>query len=555
MNQTTHLDGEALKELFLGGLKNLKLHSKEVDELNVFPVPDGDTGTNMSLTLQGGVNAVQESYFESAADFMKAFSRGTLLGARGNSGVILSQFVKGLAMGTEGVKTLTARDFCRAFHQGKEKAYDAVINPTEGTMLTLMREGSEFLDSFLNEESEASYEEILERLIANMKATLDKTPDLLPVLKEAGVVDSGGAGVLYMFQGMKKTLKGEEISLEDHIHGHGFQMPNVNFSAFNADSELDYGYCTEFILQLQNSKVDVKHFDKKTIVSFLETVGDSIVAVQDEDIIKIHVHTFKPGDVLNFCQQFGEYITLKIENMSVQHNEILLEEDLKTKEKIKKPIAIVAALSGDGLKKYFHEIGVDVIVDGGQTDNPSTEDFLAAFEKIEAEHIIVLPCNSNIVMASSQAAELYQDSDVCTVKAKTIAEGYAALSMMNLSLSIDEVIRDMEAAIEETATGMITTATRDVEYEKLSVKKGHYIGLNGDEVLSDSEDRIEAARALLAATEGIEEKAVVVGFYGAGVPAAELDELAKMFKENFPLLEYGFIEGGQEVYDYIFAIE
>ena len=478
MNNTTHLDGEAFKELLLGGLSNLKIHSKEVDELNVFPVPDGDTGTNMSMTLQGGVNAIQDSYFESVSEFAKAFSRGALLGARGNSGVILSQFIKGLALGFDGCKTITLQDFCRAFREGVVKAYDAVLNPTEGTMLTVMREGAEFLEGFLKEKTNSCFEETLECLNASMQESLDRTPELLPVLKEADVIDSGGAGFLYIFRGVEMALKGEEIAADQmHPHGHVLSMPAVDFSAFTADSELEFGYCTEFILQLQKSKVDVTAFDKQTIVDYLEQVGDSIVAVQDDDIIKIHVHTFKPGDVLNYCQQFGEYITLKIENMSVQHNEIMLEEERKTKSKIKKPIAIVAALSGEGIKQCFLGIGVDLVVDGGQTENPATEDFIKAFERIEAEHIIVLPCNSNIVMAASQAAEIYKDADVRVVRAKSVAEGYAALSMMNLSLGIEDVIKDME---------MITTSIRDVDYENLSVKKGQFIGLNKDAVLSAS---------------------------------------------------------------------
>lgn len=555
MNKTTHLDGEALKELFAGGLSNLRLHLQEVDELNVFPVPDGDTGTNMSMTLQGGVNATAKSSFISVPDFARTFSRGTLLGARGNSGVILSQFIKGFSNGLESCSTVTVTDFLRSFKLGVSKAYEAVINPTEGTMLTVMREGCEFLETYLNSNKEVYFEDVLEETIQAMKKSLDHTPELLPVLKEAGVIDSGGAGFLYIFQGISKTLKGEEITLDDSLQGHSMSVPSVNFSAFNADSVLEYGYCTEFILQLQNSKVDIASFDKKVIVDYLNEVGDSIVAVQDEDIVKIHVHTFKPGDILNFCQQFGEYITLKIENMSVQHNEIMLEEERKTKERIKKRIAIVAALSGKGLKSYFKEIGVDVIVDGGQTDNPATEDFLRAFKKLDAEQIIVLPCNSNIVMAASQAAEIYDGSDVRIVNAKTIAEGYAALSMMNLSLSIDEVIRDMEDAIAETCTGMITTSIRDVDYEDLCVKKGHFIGLNGDRVLSDSEDKIQAVRQMLSATEGIRDKVVIVAFYGADVKEKELSCLEEMLKKDFPWLEYGFIEGGQEVYDYIFAIE
>ncbi len=554
MNQTSHLDGEALKEMILGGLANLKLHSKEVDELNVFPVPDGDTGTNMFMTLDGGANAIRNTYFESVSEFGKAFSRGTLLGARGNSGVILSQFVKGLALGFEGKKTVNVPEFYRAFRKGTEKAYEAVINPTEGTMLTVMREGADALEAFLKEQTDCSFEQAFLSLNKAMEISLQHTPELLPVLKEAGVIDSGGAGFLYVFQGVEKALRGETIEMEVPS-AHGAQMPTVNFSAFHADSVLEFGYCTEFILQLQNSKVDIASFDKQIIVDYLQKEGDSIVAVQDEDIVKIHVHTFKPGDILNYCQQFGEFITLKIENMSVQHNEIMLEEERKTKEKIRKPIAIVAALSGEGLKQCFLGIGVDLVVDGGQTENPATEDFLAAFERIEAEHILVLPCNSNIVMAASQAAELYTETDVRVVKAKSVAEGYAALSMMNLSLDIDSVIRDMEQAIEETETGLLTTATRDVDYENLHVTKGHYIGLSGDEVLSDSADKIEAIRMLIEETKDVKDKSIAVVFYGSGVSQEELKEVETLFRTNFPWLEYGFIEGGQEVYDYIFAIE
>lgn len=554
MDITTQLKAEALKELFCAGAANLKLHIKEVDELNVFPVPDGDTGTNMSMTWQGGVNAVRDAGYERISDLGNAFARGTLLGARGNSGVILSQFVKGLSQGMEDCGELTIDVFLQSFREGVAKAYDAVLNPTEGTMLTVMREGAEALADFLEKEKDPGFEAVFHCLNRSMKTSLEKTPELLPVLKEAGVIDSGGAGFLYLFQGMEKSLKGEEILAEEADPVHASSLSQVDLSAFHADSELEFGYCTEFILQLQNAKTDVSSFDKKVITDYLETAGDSIVAVQDKDIVKIHVHTFRPGDVLNFCQQFGEYLTLKIENMSVQHNEILRKEE-KRKEKIRKKIAIIASLSGSGIQEYFREIGVDVIVDGGQTDNPSTEDFLEAFRQIEAEDIIILPCNSNIVMAAEQAGGIWKDADVHVVKAKTVAEAYAALSMMNLSFGVDEVIRDMESAIAETATGMITTSIRDMEYNGLQVKKGHFIGLDGDAILSDSPDRIETVEKLLAATEGIEDKAVVVGFYGREVPEEELELLSRRIKEKFSWLEFGFIRGGQDVYDYIFAIE
>ena len=555
MGSTTHLDGETLRELFTGGLSNLKLHSKEVDELNVFPVPDGDTGTNMFMTLRGGVNALQKDSFLNVPGFAGQFSRGALLGARGNSGVILSQFIRGLTNEFKQCTTVTVSCFLKAFRQGVENAYDAVLNPTEGTMLTVMREGCECLECFREANQESCFETLFEQLNRSMKASLDRTPELLPVLKEAGVVDSGGAGFYYIFQGMEKVLKGEVIASDASADSAVFAVSGADESVFHAGSRLEFGYCTEFLLQLQKSKVDISSFDKKIIVDFLEQAGDSIVAVQDRDIIKIHVHTFKPGDILNFCQQFGEFITLKIENMSVQHNEILLGEKRRTKKMIKKPLAIVAAVSGRGLRNYFLEIGADVIVDGGQTDNPSTEDFLEAFAQIEAETILVLPCNSNIMMAAEQAANLYKKAAVRVIPAKTVAEGYSALSMMNLSFPAEEVVRDMEDAISGTTTALVTTATRDVEYEHLRVEKGHFIGLSGDRVLSDSPDRLEAVRLLLSNIGNIREKAVIAVFYGASVSKTELSGLGELIQNDFPWLEYGFIEGGQEIYDYIMAVE
>ena len=547
---TTTLDGELLKKLFAGGLSNLKQHKTEVDGLNVFPVPDGDTGTNMSMTLEGGDGAVRESGFESISDYMKAFSRGTLLGARGNSGVILSQFIKGFTNGVDGIYAVTVSEFANAFQMGVQKAYEAVLNPTEGTMLTVMKDGSEALKNHGGE----SFEQALKELNRTMHASLKRTPELLPVLKEAGVIDSGGAGFVYFFEGAEKTLNGETIENAEGENGNA-QFGTADFSAFTADSELEFGYCTEFILRLQNAKVDPASFDKKMIVEYLEKEGDSIVAVQDEDLIKIHVHTFRPGEILNFCQQFGEFLTLKIENMSVQHNEIMAEQKQTKKETIRKRIAIVAALSGTGIQECFSGIGVDWIVEGGQTDNPSAEDFVEAFRRIEAETILVLPCNSNIVMTAEQAAKMIPDADIRVIGAKSVAEGYAALSMMNLSLSADEVVRDMEKAIKETDTGLVTTATRDVRYETLQVKKGHFIGLNGEQVLSDSADRMEAVERLLGSIEGIREKAIIVVFYGKNVPQRETEQLGQILETSYPFLEYGFIAGKQDVYDYIFAIE
>lgn len=554
------LDAKALKEAFISGLLNLKEHKEEVDSLNVFPVPDGDTGTNMVMTLESGTNAVKDVETERIEDLLKRFARGVLLGARGNSGVILSQFFKGLSIGAEERTTWTIPDFIAAFQKGVEKAYESVITPTEGTMLTVMREGAEAMQR----SAAATWEELFALLLTEMNRSLANTPELLPVLKEAGVIDSGGAGFVYIFEGIQRALLGERIS----TNALGVASPRqIDLSAFDADSELEFGYCTEFILQLQNAKVDIPSFDIAEIISYLESVGNSIVAVKDDDLVKVHVHTFRPGDVLNYCQQFGEYLTLKIENMSLQHNETLIVKEREESKFAHQDVAIIACVSGRGLEQYFKEIGADVIVQGGQTSNPSAEDFVAALQKIDADTVIILPCNSNIVMAAEQAAALVKEHDpaeesgkshpmrIEVVKAKTIAEGYSALSMIDKSQTADIIIRDMNDAIGHVATGLITTAVRDVDYPQLSVKEGDYIGLDREQVYSDSPDRLEAVKGLLEKMPEIKEKEVLAVFYGKEVDPDALEAFRNMLEQSFPWLEYGFIDGGQDVYDFILAVE
>lgn len=549
------LDSKTLKELFAGGLANLKANAARIDELNVFPIPDGDTGSNMLMTLKGALEAVANEDFETVGEFARRFSRGALLGARGNSGVILSQFIKGFSGGCEEKTVLSVPDFTEAFKKGVDKAYESVVKPTEGTMLTVMREGWEHISA--QGANITNFNDYFDRLLRSMDVSLEHTPELLPVLKESGVIDSGGAGFICIFRGMENVISGEKVEAPLSFES-GAMKPALDPSLFNADSELEFGYCTEFILQLQNKKTDIKNFDLGEMIAYLESVGNSIVAVCDDDLVKVHVHTFTPGEVLSFGQKYGEYITLKIENMQIQHNETSMFREEKKEEPPRehKAIAVVAVAAGTGIKSYFEELGADVIVDGGQTENPSTADFLKAFDELDADDIIVLPCNSNIVMAAEQAAELWSASKVHVVRAKTPAEAYSALSMMDLSdKNVSRVISEMEECIQGTKTGLITTAIRDVDYEKVSVKAGHYIGLNKDEILSDSENRLEAVKGLLNGTQGIKDNEVLVAFYGKNVPEEELGALEGILASEFGWMEYGFIDGGQDVYDYIFAIE
>ena len=544
--RTTRINGLQLAEMAANGYRNLKRNIETVDNLNVFPVPDGDTGTNMSMTLGGGVSAIAGEGAD-VGTMMRKFSRGTLLAARGNSGVILSQFVRGMANGAEGKTELSVADFSEVMRAGVECAYQAVIRPVEGTILTVMREGAEFVEKYLSDISD--FEDCFRRLIGQMKYTLNKTPELLPVLKEAGVVDSGGAGFVCIFEGMEMALRGEFINETET--GTTANFLNQSAVAFGPDSVLEYGYCTEFILQLLHAKTDIAAFRLEPVIAWLESVGESIVAVQDGDLVKVHVHTFEPEKVIAYARQYGEFVTIKIENMSVQHN-----ESVAAQAEEKKLYAVVAVTSGQGVADYFRQIGVDAIIEGGQTQNPSAEDFLRAFNTLHAEHIVVLPNNSNVVMTAKQAAALYEGADVRVIATRSIAEGYSALSMMDpTAQTVDELVESMTDAIEYVTTGYVTTATRDTHMNGLDIHQGDWIGLDDETIRADAADKVTAALELLHNLPEIDEKQVLTVFVGKDVSDEELEAFQEAVEEELPLIETGFVPGGQEVYAFIFSVE
>lgn len=544
---TVRLDGQTFYEMFANGYRNLCRNENEVNALNVFPVPDGDTGTNMARTIGGGVSAIENPPSD-VSEFARLFSRAVLLSARGNSGVILSQFIRGIADGADGKSELSVSDLKTALESGVKSAYASVLKPTEGTMLTCMREPVEKLETHSDFED---FETMLSYFITEMKSTLQRTPDMLPVLKEAGVVDSGGVGIITIFEGMLAHLMGNCIDAD---------LPADSFSSgpvsFGPDSVLEYGYCTEFILQLMNAKTDIASFDVKTMIDYLETIGDSIVAVKDNDVVKIHVHTFTPEKALGFARQYGEFITVKIENMSVQHNEISEQSKPEKKEKIKAKFAIVAVASGDGFKELFSEIGALGIIDGGQTQNPSAEEFIASFEEIEAEHIIVLPNNSNIVMTAELAAKMYDKTDVRVISTKSMAEGYSALSMYNPWLDdVDEIIVGMTEGIENVVTGSVACAVHSSDVNGVHVDGGEYIGVTGGKICCAAKDKISAALELLSNIPDIDSKEVLTVFYGEDANEDETNELIEKITSVYPHIEAGCIFGGQKVYDFYIAIE
>ncbi len=541
-----NLSGNELYGLFSGALIGLRKNEQTLNALNVFPVPDGDTGSNMLKTLLGGVSSADG--IVSASQMMKTFSKGSLFSARGNSGVILSQFIRGFADGLEGLDTISTSDFISAMQSGVESAYKAVMKPVEGTSLTVLRETAEFLKC--NAQKATDFNTLFSMLIPIMRESLENTPEKLPVLKEAGVVDSGGAGILCMFEGMQAVIEGRELP-EQIIEA----KKKNTAKKLDTNGELEYGYCTEFILQLLEKKVPLSEFSLDEMISFLDGIGDSVVAVMDEDIVKVHVHTFTPEKVLEFAHKYGEFITMKIENMSVQHNEAeeIAEANIKAEHK---KFAIVSTAQGKGMGEYFSAIGADGIVFGGNTQNPSADDFIKAFRRLSADYIIVLPNNSNIIMAAEQAAKLYTDADVRVIKTRSAAEGYSVLSMIDpCAETIEEFVEAMSSALEGVTTVSVTTSVRDAFMNGLSIKKGSYIGLDGESILCSVDDKITAAVTTLSSLPDISTKETIIVFYGNDVTDEERDTLEEKLNEIFPLFDIGFIEGGQPLYSFIISVE
>jgi len=545
------VDGKTLRLFMVAGAGNLHAHEQEVNDLNVFPVPDGDTGTNMGFTVNGAVRGMTEDD-EPLSAVAKAMAKGALLGARGNSGVILSQFIKGISVGLQGLQEADAIQLAKAFNVGVDYAYRSVLKPTEGTILTVMREASVYAAKHAHEDQ--TILEMLEDFLKEARASLKRTPELLPVLKKAGVVDSGAAGLIYVIEGFEMVARGDDVTnLKERLEK---EASSTKLGYFGPDSVLEYGYCTEFILQLMNAKVDIPSFNIKIITEFLETVGDSIVAIKDEDTVKIHVHTMTPGKVIEFCQQFGEFVTFKMENMSVQHNEGVATEAATAEEEEFKQFTVVSVCAGEGLSKTFKEMGADRIINGGQTMNPSSEDFLSAFASLNTECIFVLPNNSNIYLAAKQAAELYDKADVYVVNTHTIGEGYAAMSMYDpTSGDAELIVQDMERAANHVETLSVTYSIRDGSIDGVTFEKDDYICVCGKTILSASKNKVSAAADAIQRLPDINNKEIITVIYGKDVTDEEKRAVVSFINTNHPAMDVFEIDGGQDVYSFIIAAE
>lgn len=548
---TLNISGFDFLYMLENGAKNLALDFERINALNVFPVPDGDTGSNMKMTIEGGIKEGKKQNDSNIGLITKKIARAMVLSARGNSGVILSQFFKGLSIGLDGIENVDALVFAKAMIEGTKKAYSVVSNPVEGTILTVMREAGENTIKKINDKT--FFEEFFEIYLSEANRSLERTPELLPLLKKAGVIDSGGAGFILIIEGMLKALKHEEIMAKLDINSRA-----INSQGFNADSTLTYGYCTEFVLQLQNSKVNPKEFDLNCINSFLKTIGNSIVSFKDDDLVKVHVHTFDPGIVLTECRKYGEYLSLKIENMNVQHSEEMFDNNNQMQENPKehKKYALVAVANGSGLFKAFKDMGVDEVVSGGQTMNTSTEDFINVFDKIDADNILVYPNNSNIMMAAKMAASNYEKANVYVIPTKTIAEGYSAVSMLNYdSDDIDEILEIENDAISNVKTLEVTYSIRDTEFNGLDIKKGDFICIYDGEIIASNKSRLEAVKDAFRTIKDFEDKQVLTLLCGQDVSIEESEQICKFANVLNPFIEVYPIQGDQDIYSYIIGVE
>lgn len=548
-----NIDGQLLKQMIISGTNNLYNHYPEVDSLNVFPVPDGDTGMNMNLTMSSGMKEIQNRNDSEVYPIAVAFSKGLLMGARGNSGVITSQIFRGFAQSLEGKKVMNAVDLAEAFVNGSEVAYKAVIRPVEGTILTVIRESSKAMLAHVN--SDFAIEKAFAFLLNEAKASLQRTPELLPILKEVGVVDSGGFGLVTIFEGMERALLGDVVE-KSQATVFEERMPQPEFKGERSEDE--FGYCTEFILRL-GPDAEKKPFVEKRFTGVLNSHGNSLVVVRDDDIVKVHVHTLEPGSILNYAQNFGEFVTLKIENMTEQHSHLDIvpgeEAKLAVEEKPLKDYALIAVSAGDGLNQIFSDIGVDYIVSGGQTMNPATEDFLTAIEKVHARNVYILPNNSNIVMTASQACDVIEGETIArVVPSKTIPQGIVAAMMFNPDLDPEENFKEMKAALKNVVSGSVTYAIKDTDIEGIHVTKGYYMGFRNKSIIVCVKDKIEALHELLKAMID-ENAAILTVILGEDVTESEESKLSESLFEAYPELEIDIKRGQQPVYSFLIGVE
>ena len=543
----SRINGQQLEKMLVSGLANLVARETELNNLNVFPVADGDTGTNMRKTLENGLRTARRS--AEANVFLKGLSRGMLFGARGNSGVILSQFFCGFAAELSRSPLIGPGELRGGLIRGYRTAYQAVVHPVEGTVLTVMREGIEHIRSQITRSS--TIESIFAMYVAEMKKTLDMTPRMLPVLKEAGVVDSGALGFIVLVEGMLACLQGRAIAPPKTVSETPPQE-EPDALLFNERSTFTDGYCMEFILQLMTGDAYDRHFRLSQYIADLELYGESIVAAQSDSRIKVHVHTHRPEKVMALSRVYGEFLTFKLDNMQVQHNR---RDQQRQTAAEKKPLAIIAVASGAGLRQVFSDLGCDKVIDGGDTMNTSSQEFIDAIATLNADRVLILPNHPNVILAANQAVTLAKAKHVTVLPTRSVAEGYFALAMdVPDSGDADFRIRQIESGAAGVDTLMQATASKDFAYHELQCKKGDEILLCNHELTCVSDDGKTAVLEGLALLEDVGEKETCVLFRGADADEAAEAELVAAIEDAYPLLEVQSVDGGQAVYRWIIGL-
>ncbi|WP_319470782.1 DAK2 domain-containing protein [uncultured Trichococcus sp.] len=553
----TELTVEDFKAMVEIGAERLSENAEYVNSLNVFPVPDGDTGTNMNLSFTSGAERVRLSNAAKIDQLGSDLAKGLLMGARGNSGVILSQLFRGFSKAIEGKTTLNTADFAEAFSHGVETAYKAVMKPVEGTILTVARESAKA--GMKKAEHTDDIIELMGTVLKVAQMALEKTPDLLPVLKEVGVVDSGGQGLVYIYEGFMESLTGEKVPSAEKVVSqadvteiaHQENYHNVSHSI--ATEDIEFGYCTEIMVKLGEGETVTDTFDYDTFRNHLNEIGDSLLVVADDEIVKVHIHTEYPGEVMNYGQKFGSLMKIKVDNMRMQHDAVLEKADVPAKKLEKVPYGVIAVAAGEGVHALFKSMGVSTIINGGQTMNPSTEDILKAIERTNAEKTIILPNNKNIFMAANQAAEV-SDADVVVVASKTISQGLTAMLAFNESEDLETNKANMTAELEKVVSGQITNAVRDTVIDGLTITKDDFMGIVDGKILTAAKDRkaatIETLKKMIT-----DDSEIVTIIFGEDSDENESKEIAAIIESEYDFLEVEVQEGDQPVYSYLLSVE
>ncbi|MDO4670826.1 MAG: DAK2 domain-containing protein [Aerococcus sp.] len=556
---TKLIDAEQFKQMLEVANQRLTDNADYVNSLNVFPVPDGDTGTNMSLSFQSGVKKVREVTTDRVDEIAQALAKGLLLGARGNSGVILSQLFRGFAKGCEGHDTLDATAFAQAFAEGVKVAYRAVMKPVEGTILTVAREAGE--TATLTSEATDDVIALMRAVHESADKALANTPNQLKVLKEVGVVDSGGQGLVFIYTGFLEALTGEKISsvtpdiqsldVTELAHEENY----YNTSHAVASEDIKFGYCTQMLIRLNEGPTAKEEFDYDTFSNHLNQLGDSLIVVNDDEFVKVHVHVEYPGEVLSYGQRFGALATVKVDNMREQHDTILENQgsDEKRANEPKQPYGIIAVAAGNGVQELMKSAGATTIIHGGQTMNPSTEDIVKAIEDAHAEKIIILPNNKNIFMASKQAAEVV-DQPAIVIPTTSISQGLTALLGFNANLSLEENEENMTAELENVVSGQITHAIRDTEIDGLKIKKGDFMGIVDGDIVASGSDLNDLTITTIAKMID-DDKEIVTIIYGEDAAESSAHAIAEALEERYPDIETEVYMGGQPVYNYFISVE